>query len=317
MRVVFVVVTALLALVVATACQSTRHARRHEGVTLSTVDATAIVDAFEAQQASPTRPLRAPTTTDEALAILKSDRLDAFADVVAFLENLIVVDRTDTQIAADASLMAQAQLAWGEAELMIAEILSREATALDASVRADRAAGLPEAALAPRIAQVATWRRTDEALRLLAADHVDTGARNADLAVGLLPDDYVGYRVAADAARLTNRWSRFEEFVARVEAVRPDSNGLRFLRGVQAWTQQSDRDVASFELHDAVENDPDFIRARAWLVVIAPAGAPQLVALAELAAASPDHQIVRWAGPAIRRNAHQNAQAPVQKQTKP
>ncbi len=263
------------------------------------MQANEIVAAFEAQQALASKPLPAPTTSEEALALLKSDRLDAFAAVVAFIDARAGAKRDDATVYADISLTAQVQLAWGEAELMVAEILARNATALEASVLVREHAGATDVALATDRALVADWRRTDEALRLLAVDHVATGARNADGAVGLRPDDYMGYRVAADAARLTNRWSRFEEFVARVEAVQPDSNGLRFLRGVQAWSQQSDAEVAVFQLRDAVDHDPDFIRALAWIVVVSPRGAAQQAALRDLAAASPDHQIVRWAGPGI------------------
>ena len=74
--------------------------------------------------------------------------------------------------------------------------------------------------------------------------------------------------------------------------MRPDSNGLRFLRGVQAWGERADDVTAVRLLSEAVAHDEDFVRARAWLVVIA-SGDEQRTALQALAQQAPYHHVVR------------------------
>ena len=263
-------------------------------------DAIERVTAFEATPASSKEAIVAPTTVEEATTILKRDRLDAFPLVVTWLEERRALQGRDpADTLEDTALLAQVQLAWGEAESLIGELLSRSANLLEQEVEA---ALLVDAGadVADERARIAEWRRTDEALRLLAVEHIAIGAREADFTVALAADSYIGYRIGADAARLTNNWARFEVLVEKVEAVRPESNGLRFLRGVQAWSQQQDAEVAAFELQAAIEADPQFIRALVWLVVVSPAGREQRAALERLALASPDHQLVRLAGPGIR-----------------
>lgn len=264
-----VVVLAVVALVSACATPAVTTSDR---ITLTLDEAQAIVDALEATPAG-VAALPAPTSEDEALAVLKADRVDAFAAVVAFAQaRALVVDRSAEVVLNDTALLAQAQLAWGEAELMLAELVAREL----------RTTSSPDLEL----------RRDDEALRLMAAEHVDAGARAAELVLQLAPDSYLGYRIAADAARLTTNWAACTELLHRVEQVRPDSNGLRFLRGLQAWGERGDDVTALRFLNDAVAHDADFVRARAWLVVIA-TGDEQRAALAALAKQAPYHHVVR------------------------
>src|SRR5256885_2191297 len=92
----------------------------------------------------------------------------------------------------------------------------------------------------PERAKVQLYRDTDQALRLLAAEHVAAGVEDAQKYIAQKPDDYVGYRIAADAARLRNQWKEFSENVAKVEEKNPDSNGLVFLRGVASQMRDGD-----------------------------------------------------------------------------
>ncbi len=276
----------------------------HRGMTLA--QAKDVVAEVEASLTPATT--RVDITPDEAgaLVALKSDRLDAFPEAVRAIEAIKVAEDghgdVDVQIIA---LRAQLYLAWGEAELTVAEVLARTATALESNVRGLSAKKELSAAEAARVAAdneaIVQARQIDEALRLLAAEHVDIGNREADAVIQRAPDDYQGYRVAADAARLRHQWESFGALLQRVEAHNPDSNGLRFLRGVAAWMRDGDASTAAQLFRSALLTDPTFVRAQAQLVLVAPSLSEQHAELLNLRSIAPDHQLVRWAGPQIER----------------
>lgn len=264
-------------------------------VGLSLKEAQALVVAFEQKQVAPQKAIAAPTDVAAALEILKSDRIDAFPGAVAFLKDKEGYDAL--------ALKAQLELAWGEAELTVAEVMAQTASKLEHDLRGYEARRNLSDADKSRIAadreRIALYRETDEALRLLAAEHVGDGADDAAKVIAQKPDDYVGYRIAADAARLRNHWSEFTEMVKKVEAAKPDSNGLKFLRGVEAYMRDGDASEASKHFKDALSGDPGFVRAQAQLVLVSANIFAQHTELQALKAIAPDHQIVRWAGPGI------------------
>ncbi len=267
----------------------------HRSAGLTLAEAQAVVTAFEARQVAPQKALAAPTDLKSALEILKTDRIDAFPSTVAYLR---------TQEGYDAlALKAQIELAWGEAELTVAEVLAQTATQLEQNLRGWEVRKDPTDADKKKIEtekeRITLYRETDEALRLLAAEHVGTGAEDADKVIGEKPGDYVGYRIAADAARLRNQWTEFTSNVAKVEAAKPDSNGLKFLRGVEAYMRDGDAREAATHFRAALAADPGFVRAQAQLVLVAPNVFEQHKELLKLKEMAPDHQIVRWAGPGI------------------
>lgn len=270
-------------------------------VGLSLAEATALVQAFEAKQVPAQKKLPAPTSMAEALAVLKSDRIDAFPDAVAWLSG---------QPGAEAqALKAQILLAWGEAELTVAEVLADTAVRLDDGVKSlQLRKSTPEvkALIDGERARVQLYRDTDEALRMLAAEHVAAGVDEAAKYVKDKPDDYVGYRVAADAHRLRDEWQEFAANVAKVEERNPESNGLVFLRGVAAEFRDDDPTEAIKLFKQAVATDPQFIRAQAQLVLVTPSIFEQYKELQKLRELAPDHQLVRWAGPGIE-DAHKHA----------
>src|SRR2546426_662100 len=130
MRILPRVVAAGSLLVACAACNTAAPVggEHNRTVGMSLREATALVASFEQKQVPPSKKPPPPTTMEEALAVLKSDRLDLFPDSVAWLE---------TQPAPDAvALSAQTMLAWGEAELTVAEVLAETAAKLDENVRA-------------------------------------------------------------------------------------------------------------------------------------------------------------------------------------
>jgi hypothetical protein len=289
---------AALALSLPVGCASTTPAaeapyRRNAGMTEE--QAQTLVAAFEKRQVAPGKAIAAPTDLKSALDVLKADRIDAFPASVAFLKSQSGYDAL--------SLTAQTLLAWGEAELVVAEVLARTAGLIEQDVRAvelrRRKTDADKKFIADERARIDLFRETDEALRILAAEHVASGAELAEKAVAEKPTDYVGYRIAADAARLRNDWPTFTDNVTRVQAANPDSNGLRFLRGVEAFSRDGHAREAATHFREALQHDPVFVRAQAQLVLVAPNIFEQHKELMALKAMAADHQLVRWAGPGI------------------
>jgi hypothetical protein len=309
LKVTRVVVLSTLTAVMLGGCAGA-HVNEHRGMTLA--HAREVVAEFEASLGPAAS--RIDVTADEAgaLVALKSDRLDAFPPAVKAIEAMKVAEDgsgdVDIQVLA---LRAQLYLAWGEAELTVAEVLARTATALENNARAlstsRNLSAEQKARLAADAAAIEKARQIDEALRLLASEHVEIGGREADAVIQRAPDDYQGYRVAADAARMRNQWSQFGELLQRVESHNPDSNGLRFLRGVASWMRDGDASTAAQHFRSALLTDATFVRAQAQLVLVAPSLSEQHAELQNLKSIAPDHQLVRWAGPGIER-AYQAAQ---------
>lgn len=289
--------TALFVVVIAVGCATGAPApseRPARTVGLSLHEATALVLSFEQKQVPPGKRPAAPTSLEECLAVLKSDRLDLFPDAIKFLEAQATPEAT--------ALRAQMRLAWGEAELTVAEVLASLADRLDERVRAlqvRKLAAADRAALEADQARLNLYRDTDQALRLLAAEHVAIGMDDAQKVIADKPDDYIGYRVAADAHRLRSEWREFSAMVVKVEESNPDSNGLVFLRGVAAQMRDGDAVEASKLYRQALDRDPQFVRAQAQLVLVQTNIFEQKKELEKLRAMAPDHQIVRWAGPGI------------------
>lgn len=292
---------ALLVVTVACASAPPPPGRPARTVGLSMAEATALVESFEAKQVPPGQKPAPPTSVEECLAVLKSDRLDLFPGAIALLDGQTTPEAT--------ALRAQLQLAWGEAELTVAELLASLADRLDGRVRALMVRKLGAAdrnVLGADLARLHLYRDTDEALRMLAAEHVAAGMEGAQQVIAARPDDYVGYRVAADGHRLRNEWRDFSAMVVKVEESNPDSNGLVFLRGVAAQLRDGDAVEASKLYRQALERDPNFVRAQAQLVLVQTNIFEQKKELEKLRAIAPDHQIVRWAGPGIDEE-HQSA----------
>ena len=281
----------LLVLAGVSACATSQPAQdvaASRTVGLSMGEAVAIVQGFEANLGAVQA--AAPPITDMAgaLAVLKADRLDQFPSSVAWL----AAQEGDEALA----VKAQTLLAWGEAELTVGAILSETANALEHDLRAAALKKLDTAALHKRITM---YRDTDQALRILAAEHVAQGFDDAQKLITKNPNDYRGFRIAADAYRLRNDWKDFNEMVQKVEAANPESNGLLFLKGVQAYLKDGDAAAASNQFRTALKNDPQFVRAQVQLVLVAPSLGQRYDELQALKKLSPDHQLVRWAGPGI------------------
>jgi tetratricopeptide (TPR) repeat protein len=236
-----------------------------------------------------------PQSLDDVLDALHSDELDRFPAAVAFASR--------QQGPEAKALAAQIELAWGEAELTLAEVFSQAAQAMLPSFRAAEARG--EHGLEARLY---TNRAVADALVRLAAEHTAQGLAHAREVIAAAPDNYQGYRVAADYYRMRERWSDFDAAVAKIEQLNAQSNGLLFLRGVSALQREGDVPKASGFFRAALEKDPKFVRAQVQLMRAQPGFTTRYAEYLKLKAVNPRHQIVVWAGPSLEK-AHESLAA--------
>jgi hypothetical protein len=235
--------------------------------------------------AVPSEDSKAPASLDDALAVLRADRLDRFVAAIAYC---------DTQSGVEAqALAAQLELALGEAQLDAATILDLGAAAASAAdlarrsldaVRgtADRTAGGVPGAQASR--------DLAGALRAAGAAHLQAAHTRVEALLRTSPDDYRVHRIAADYYRLRGDWAAFQIAAQRVEELNKDSNGLRYLRGLQAW-ESGDAPRGRVLMDEALAADPSFTRVRAQRFLREDALPARCAAFAELVKAEPAHAL--------------------------
>jgi len=241
--------------------------------------------------------LRQPKSLDDVIAILKLDQVNLFPYGVA---------RADReQGVAAAALGAQIELAWGEAYVVLLEVLLAlderfDAAALELEER-------PSLTAEQRVEldwlnqTLARTARLAEAFQMISMDHLANGAGRAAVLIAEHPDSYLGYRVAADYYRTVRDWESFARMVAKIEELNPKSNGLVFLRGTAAFGRDEDRETAMRFYRQALANDPEFVRAQAHLVMVQVEVAAIRAEVAKLAVLNPSHQLVHWAGEVVER----------------
>lgn len=267
---------------------------------LTVDEAHRVVAAYESREAAGAAndPLAKATTLDDALEILKRDELALFPKGV--------------EIAAkDGSpkgkvLQAQIELAWGEGQHILSDLFARVTRNLRDDLsslqRMQAARPLTEAErarLGPLEKTLAEVAGISSALSSLGDAHIANGITLAQAVIAQAPDDYTGYRVAADFYRLREDWVKFDESVVKLQALNPTSNGLVFARAMEAISRNGDRAKAVELLNQALTADPKFIRARAQLVLVHSSLDSAWKEFQALKASTPNHPIVTWVGPAL------------------
>jgi len=240
----------------------------------------------------------APKSVDEVVEVLRLDEVNRFPAAVAF-----IATQKDVKSRA---LHGQLELAWAEGLSLLSELnvnlaaRLRELTAQsEAKAAADGLSPDEFKALGELRAATLETQQTAKVLEQAAAEHLQRGLAIAAQVIKANPDNYLGYRVAADSYRLQRDWKSFERALVRVEKTNPGSNGLLFLKGVAAAQRDRDAKGAAKFLNAALAKDPKFARAQAHLVLIAGSLDEAREELDKLAAINPRHPFVVWTLPAL------------------
>lgn len=244
-------------------------------------------------------PLRNPKSLDDVLAILRTDQIDLFAAGVAFAEK-------DPSPRAKA-LQAQIEIAWGENQRIVAQLLDGLSGDLREEVlelRESEAAGKLSPAEAERTQRLEALLADEAplvpALSKLAPTHLAKGRVLAETLVSQAPADYEGYRVLADYARIRGEWDKFDALVKEVQTRHPTSTGLLFLQGIEVAERTRDFKGAAVYMRQALAKEPKFARAQVQLFLFADGLDAKQAEFTKLQATSPQHQLVVLVGPVLK-----------------
>lgn len=265
--------------------------------------AEAIVSGAERELASlaEPHPLESPETLEEVLAILKADRVDLFAAGVARADAL---SEGEHRVEAQA-LAAQLELTWGESHRLVGRLLERRLSTIESQLREQEIraiGGHREELAAQRRRLTPTLERSralSEALIIVGERHIAEGASRSERLLASEPDHYLAHRLAADFHRLRNHWREFDASIATLSRLRPDSTGLKFLRGAAATNRFEDRALARRHLRAALDDDPEFTRAQVHLMTVQEDSSGLHAEFEALRRLSPNHAMVIWAGPLL------------------
>jgi hypothetical protein len=261
--------------------------------------ADAILIAFERKHPlSPVDdPLRRPTKLEDIDVILHLDQMDLFEGAEAFAARQPGPEAT--------AIAAQIEIAHSEAQLVVADVLHEGTTRLSSLTRTLRfrqESGETSTRERARLAELEEAQNeahdVEGALREQAAEHARHGAEIAHRIMRSEKGNYRGYRITADYHRLRGDWAAFEDLVAELAKENPSSNGLVFLRGLEAQAE-GDPAAAMKLFQTALERDKRFVRAQAHIVLLQTSPDRAHAELLRLAAMNPHHQLVAFAGPFI------------------
>jgi hypothetical protein len=271
---------------------------------LSVDDAETIADAYrrrhELRAANP-NPLKDPKSLDDVLEVLRLDEIDLFPGAVKYA--------TAEGSPRGKALAAQILIAWGDGQHLLGQLLDRAGHDLEGSrahLERKQAAGKLDAAEQARLERVrksiADLEGVERALRLVGNKHIADGMKLAEQVISAAPSDYEGYRVAADFYHLREDWAQFATMEKKIETLKPDSNGLTFLKAEAARDRDHDNSEAKRLLKEAIQRDPKFTRAQVNLLVLQSDLNGAYTEYERLKNINPNHQIVQWMGPVLERN---------------
>lgn len=308
---------ALFSVVTLVACKTPEKTAdcSRKAVSMSVEEALSVVKDLEASQSrdNASDPLRTPKSLDDVLEILKRDQFDLFPAGVAFAT-------TQGGPQADA-LQGQIELAWSDSQLILSQLYARSALNLRNALSAMRARGAAESekadaqkeAVARRT--IAVSEHVAEALAVMAAEHAGAGGRLAKAVIARNPEDYQGYRVAADYYRMRQDWAAFDLQVKKIQATNPDSNGLVFLQAAALVQRDGNTAEGVAWFRKALEKDPHFTRAQVQILMAQTDPVEAYKEFQKLKEMNPKHQVVIWAGEAI--TAAYNAHLAATNRTRP
>ncbi len=216
-----------------------------------------------------------PSTPEHAQNIVRSDNAALFPRADAFFTGHLKKHPDDL---ANQTWHAQLFLAWADSSTLTAKTLATSVERL--GKQRDKLSGQLEAGELSGVKKLQAEQKLDELAWLLplteemqrrllgvAADKLEIGKQKTEAILAKHADTYEGYRLAADLARIGENWEGYGEAVRQLEQHNPDSNGLRFLRGVVAFARDKNYSEAEQYLGEAVAKDPKFTKAQYYLAL--------------------------------------------------
>lgn len=245
-------------------------------------------------------PLMRAKTFQDTLEILRADNIALFP---AGIRAAMVIHGVKGR-----AMVAQMELAWGEALLMLGQAQLKVLKRLEPHKSKQQAlldAGQLDAAKSAEFKEFCDAYDQSEALAnaLVRVGHhrVEVGGEAASQVIAEFPRSYLGYRVAADFYRLTQNWASFDEVMHKLQQLNPVSVGLAFQKGAAAKDRSGDLKSARRWFSLALSRDARFTRASVHRVMSQDSYIEFERAFQKFRTAHPDHQLVLWTAPLVGR----------------
>lgn len=203
--------------------------------------------------------LRDPKTVQDAQDVVRSDNIALYPKAEKVFAAFLEAHPDDIP---NLTWHAQLYLAWADSAVATRESLARSLERL----RQDQ-----QAATGDKLEQlnwlIALAERERSNLDVAAKEKLEIGAAKSLAVLKLNQETYEGYRLAADLFRLHGDWAQYDKFIKKLETRNPDSAGLRFLKGVVAFSRDKDYHTAERFLQEALAKDPQFAKAQYYLAL--------------------------------------------------
>lgn len=148
-------------------------------------------------------------------------------------------------------------------------------------------------------AKTADLRKVVRALRVLSEEPLVSGADLVKQAISQDPKSQLAYLANANYFRLRGNWLEYDRMM-RYADESPDAPPVRtYLRAMEAFERYVDPARCEKLLKETVAKRPDFVRAQANLVLVDENIEEKYAELQTLKKLSPNHLVVRLAGPMI------------------
>jgi hypothetical protein len=300
---------AVLFVAFATICIASCAAPQPSGP-MSALDAQKVISNFKQAHGSPANANPTPPSTMvEVFEIVKNDDIARFEVARQFAAGKEGLDAL--------SIRAALQLFWASAQIGIANYLNEQAVrhAEEAALitkREDEGYKLSDGEKT-RLKKLKTdeneLKQVSEALRVLSKTHLQAGKDLADEIIRQFPDKADGYRAKANFHRLRDEWTLFTEamnMASRRGA--SDHPGMLYLSAMERIQRFDLRNEGVALLMELRQMAPDYVRVQAALVLTQGDIEYSYEELIKLKAVSPNHPLVRIAGPIIEEH-YQDAMA--------
>lgn len=270
--------------------------------TMRPPEAAQVVTEF--QQAYGLPPIPPPgtpvTSMAQVLEIIRGDRLPEFEEARRFAAG--------RQGAEALTLRAYLDLSYAGALMTAAWILEKAQRQGLTELRqlqqsrpfADPAAVEKDKVRAAKLqAKTADLRKVVRALRVLSEAPLRSGADLAEQAIRQDPKAQLAYLANANYFRLRGQWLEYDRMMRYADEGAEDPPVRTFLRAMEAFERYVDPARCEKLLKETLVKRPDFVRAQANLVLVDEGSAAKYEELQRLKAMSPNHLVVRLAGPMI------------------
>lgn len=148
-------------------------------------------------------------------------------------------------------------------------------------------------------AKTADLRKVVRALRVLSEAPLRSGNDLAEQAIRQDPKAQLAYLANANYFRLRGQWLEYDRMMRYADEGGEDPPARTFLRAMEAFERYVDPARCEKLLKETLAERPDLVRAQANLVLVDEGTVAKYEELQRLKAMSPNHLVVRLAGPMI------------------